>query len=165
MLKIIVGKNSIGKSALLRELASNCEDSIYNLKLPVNYENVKLDKDTINWLNEDLGHDTVVRSDTSIYGFANEKWSKKYISNIEMMCKECSKFFLDEIENSMSDIETSRVYKLIYLISQEKDIWIITHNKEILGYYDIGGVEIYTVRDGRLHKIEVNEVEQFNYTI
>lgn len=165
MLNLIVGKNSIGKSAALRGLASKCKNGIYNLKLPANYENVKLNKDALNWLVEDLGHETAVASDTSIYSFTNEEWSRKYITSIEMICKECSEFFLDEIENSMTDIEVSRLYKLIYLISQDRNVWIITHNKELLDYYDIGGVTLYTVRDSRLNKIEVSEVEQFYYTI
>lgn len=171
MLNFIIGKNSIGKSTILKEVARRYTNPLFNnlSKQVLNYSKIKIDNDILKEVITRLNHGDPITDEYSVFAIEKEYWSKEYISTLELLCKKCDSLFLDEIDDTLESIECGRIFNAINTVSYFKDVWCITHSKDAMSYEGFENVKFYTViKDNcrlNLKEVQYNEIEEYSYSI
>lgn len=160
MIELIIGQNTLGKTAYLQEVIEGygIKNIINNIKSDISIEFVGYNKERLDILQDLLMADEIVEGRQLSVVNSYIDLSKYFLELFTLMCKERDILILDEPDKCLTSTETLLFLNFISFANRTyKHIYIVTHNELMLG---LPSKEIYTVkfnRDRTIDKILVKE--------
>lgn len=166
MLHVIVGKNAVGKTVMLRKAASkvnrlNIASNLSKYQSPIGMT-LEYNTDTINFISEELGNPIISQNEAQLFIEGNS-YGKDFLDIMTILSRNVTNFYLDEPEYGLQEHEinmmTHILVKLAYMLP---NIWITTHtdllldiHSKVVSYYIVekDNAEAYFLRSVGLEHV------------
>lgn len=167
MLNLIVGQNTIGKTAYLRQLLSafgfnNCTTNMFRDKaMP---SDVGFDKDRLYILRDVMDGKDIYVSGTDYLTIISEDipLTREFNDIMTIMCKDKKILILDEPDLGINAYEEGKLLDMIAHANKTfDDMYIVTHNESFFALPEFNVLTITGYSDGKLQVTQVMEEDGY----
>lgn len=160
MLNIIIGENAVGKTVMLRKMASqiNRLDIASNLSKYQNFigMTLKYNMGTIDFISKELGDPVVLENEEQLF---IEGYGRDFLDIMTVLSRNVANFYLDEPEYGLREYEVNMMaHVLVKLAYELPSIWITTQT-ELLLDINSSAVSYYTVERNNLGEFVLKNIE------